>query len=268
MWLKKIHEWKSQGIPCAMVTIIKTEGSVPRGVGSKMVVDQKGEITGSIGGGPVEHISCQEAIKCIAQDRCVCLDFSLTGEECVVTDDASVKGLCGGKVTVFIEPIIPRPELVIFGGGHIGEKLSKFCNILNLSYRVFDNREAFASAERFPSAVECICKPYETLGESIRLTRTSYCVVLTHGHEHDQICLEQILKNRDVPYIGMIGSNNKIRVIVDAVRAKGGTVDERVYAPVGLKIGRNLPEDIALSIIAEVMLIINCGSPEHSRIKL
>ncbi len=251
-----------------MVTVIKAEGSVPRGVGSKMVVDQNGEIAGSIGGGPVEHISRQEAMKCISQDRCVYLDFSLAGDQWVVTNEASVQGLCGGKLTVFIEPIIPKPEIVIFGGGHIGEKLSKFCDILNLSYRVFDNREEFTSAERFPNAVERVCETYESLSESIRLTHTSYCIILTHGHKHDQICLEQIVRNRDVPYIGMIGSKNKVRVIVDAVRAKGGPIDERVYAPVGLKFGRHLPEEIALSIIAEIVLIINHGSLEHMRIKL
>jgi xanthine dehydrogenase accessory factor len=267
MWLKKIYEWKNQGIPCAMVTVIKAEGSVPRGVGSKMVVDQSGAIAGSIGGGPVEHVSREQALKCIAQDQCVCLDFSLAGDKWVVTEDTTVEGLCGGTLTVFIEPIIPKPEIVIFGGGHIGEKLSKFCDVLNLSYRVFDNREEFSSAERFPSAVERICKPYETLTESIRLTHTSYCVILTHGHKHDRVCLEQIVQNRDVPYIGMIGSKNKVRVIVDAVRANGGPVDERVYTPVGLKIGHHLPEEIALAIIAEIMLIINHGELKHMRIK-
>jgi len=268
MWLKKIHEWNNLGVSCAMVTVIKAEGSVPRGVGSKMVVDQNGEIVGSVGGGPVEHISCQEAMKCMVEDRCASLDFSLAGDQWMVTDEKSVQSLCGGRVTVFIEPIVPKPEIVIFGGGHIGEKLSKFCDVLNMPYRVFDTREAFSSAERFPSAVERICKPYENLSESIRLTRRSYCVILTHGHKHDKICLEQIVQNRDVPYIGMIGSKNKVQVIVETVRAQGGPVDQRVYTPVGLKIGRNLPEEIALSIMAEIMLIINCGALEHMRIEL
>jgi xanthine dehydrogenase accessory factor len=266
MWLNKINEWKNQGIPCAIVTIIKAEGSVPRGVGSKMVVNERDDIAGSIGGGPVEHISRKEALRCIRDNVCTSLDFSLNGDVWQVTADSSVRGLCGGALTVFIEPILPKPEVVIFGGGHVGEKLSKFCEILNLPYRIFDNRQAFASAERFPSAVERICKPYESLSESITLKRTSYCVILTHGHVHDQTCLEQIARNKGVPYIGMIGSKSKMRTIVDEIRSRGGTVDKRVYSPIGLKIGRGVPEEIALSIIAEIMLIINGGALEHMRV--
>lgn len=267
MWLNKINEWKRQGIPCAIVTIVKAEGSVPRGVGSKMVISELNEIAGSVGGGPVEHISRIEAIKCIKNNVCICLDFSLNGDLWQVTADKTVQGLCGGALTVFIEPIVAKPEVVIFGGGHIGEKLSKFCEILNLPYRVFDNRDEFASVERFASAVERICKPYDSLSESIRLTRTSYCVILTHGHAHDQICLEQLVRNKEVPYIGMVGSKSKMQVIVDDLRSRGGSVDDRVYSPIGLKIGRGVPEEIALSIIAEIMLIINGGSLEHMRIK-
>ncbi|MBN1652633.1 MAG: XdhC family protein [Deltaproteobacteria bacterium] len=268
MWLKKITEWFDRGVPCAMITVIKAEGSVPRGLGSKMVVNRQGEIAGSVGGGELEHISKQAAIKCIEQDRCASLDFSLNGEEWKTTDDHETQGICGGSLTVFIEPIIPRPEIVIFGGGHIGEKLSKFCEILNLPYRVFDSREEFASAERFPSAIERVCKPYETLDESIQLTRSSYCIIVTHGHAHDQSCLEQILRNREVPYIGMIGSNKKVETILKNLRSRGALVDQRVYAPVGIRIGGRLPEEIALSIIAEMVLVMNGGSLDHSRVTL
>jgi xanthine dehydrogenase accessory factor len=267
MWLNKTVEWKNQGIPCAIVTIIKAEGSVPRGVGSKMVVNERDEIAGSVGGGPVEHISRKEAIKCIKNNECACLDFSLSGDVWRVTADQSVQGRCGGTLTVFIEPVIPKPEVVIFGGGHIGEKLSKFCDILNLPYRVFDNRPEFCSAERFPAAVQRICHPYESLSEAILLTKASYCVILTHGHVHDQISLDQIVRNKEVPYIGMVGSKSKMQSIVDDIRSRGGTIDERLYSPIGLKIGRGVPEEIALSIIAEIMLLINGGSPEHMRIK-
>jgi xanthine dehydrogenase accessory factor len=265
MWLKSLNEWKNKGIACAIVTIVKAEGSVPRGVGSKMVVSVANEIAGSVGGGPVEHISRAEALKAIKDNRCISLDFSLAGDLWQVTPDRTVQGLCGGSVTVFIEPVLPEAEVVIFGGGHIGEKVSKYCEILNMPYRVFDNREDFSSAERFPSAVECVCKPYESLSETMKLTSASYCVILTHGHKHDETCLEQILRNKDVPYIGMIGSQNKIGIVVNNIRSRGGHVDERVYSPVGLKIANNLPEQIALAIVAQIILLINKGTPEHFR---
>jgi xanthine dehydrogenase accessory factor len=268
MWLKSLNEWKSKGIPCAIATIVKAEGSTPRGMGSKMVVNNVNEIAGSVGGGPVEHISREEALKVIRENRCVSLDFSLKGDTWMVTPDKMVQGLCGGSVTVFIEPILPEAEVVIFGGGHIGEKISKYCGILNMPYRVFDNREEFSSAERFSSAVERVCEPYNTLSETIRLTGASYCVILTHGHKHDEVCLEQLLRNKEVPYIGMIGSTNKIEVIVNNIRSRGGIIDNRLYSPVGLKIANNLPEQIALAIMAQIILLINNGTPEHFRVPL
>jgi xanthine dehydrogenase accessory factor len=266
MWLKSLTEWKAKGIPCAIVTIIKAEGSTPRGIGSKMVVSGSGEIAGTVGGGVVEHISRQEAISAIRENKCKTLDFSLDGDKWQVTPEKTIIGLCGGKLTVFIEPMLPQEEIVIFGGGHIGEKLSKFCEVLNMPYRVFDNRAEFSAVERFPSAVELVCKPYETLSESIRLTSTSYCVILTHGHAHDEICLDQLLKNLEVPYIGMIGSRNKIGIVVNNIRSRGGHIDERLFSPIGLKIAGNLPGQIALGIIAQIICLINKGSPEHYRI--
>jgi xanthine dehydrogenase accessory factor len=266
MWLKSLNDWKAKGIPCAIVTIVKADGSTPRGVGSKMVVNAANEIAGSVGGGPVEHISREEAVKAIKDNRCISLDFSLAGDVWHVTPDRSVQGLCGGSVSVFIEPVLPEAEVVVFGGGHIGEKISKYCEILTMPYRVFDNREDFSSAARFPSAIERVCKPYESLSETIKLTCASYCVILTHGHKHDEMCLDQILKIKEVPYIGMIGSANKVRVLVNNIRSRGGHVDERVYSPVGLKIANNLPEQIALGIMAQIILLINQGTPEHFRI--
>jgi len=266
MWLKALNEWGKQGIPCAIVTIVKADGSLPRGLGSKMVVNISNEIAGSVGGGPVEHISREEAIKSIRENRCISLDFSLQGDVWQVTSERIVQGLCGGKVTVFIEPILPGAEVVIFGGGHIGEKISKYCEILNMPYRIFDNREEFSSETRFPNAIERICKPYEKITDSIKLTNASYCIVLTHGHKHDEACLEQIVSNKDVPYIGMIGSANKIKIVVEHIKSRGGKIDERVFSPVGLKIANNLPEQIALGIMAQIIMLINKGSPEHYRI--
>jgi xanthine dehydrogenase accessory factor len=267
MWLKSLYEWKNQGIPCAIVTVIKAEGAVPRGLGSKMVVTAGNDIAGSVGGGPVEHISRAEALKAIRDNRCLTLDFSLKGEEWQVTQDKTVQGLCGGTVTVFIEPVLPCKELVIFGGGHIGEKLGRFCDILNLPYRIYDNRPEYATVERFPCATERICQPYEELGQAITLTHISYCVILTHGHAYDEVCLEQILGNKDVPYIGMIGSPNKIKVTLDHIRSRGGVIDDRLYSPVGVRIGRNLPEEIAFSIMTEVMVLMSGGELEHFRVK-
>ncbi|OGS35722.1 MAG: hypothetical protein A2293_03970 [Elusimicrobia bacterium RIFOXYB2_FULL_49_7] len=266
MWLKTLYDWQSKGIPCAIVTITKTEGSTPRSEGSKMVVNGSDEIAGTVGGGPVEHISRQEAVLAIKENKCKTLDFSLAGDQWQVTPDKTVQGMCGGRVTVFIEPVLPQKEVVVFGAGHIGEKIGKLCEVLNLRYRVFDNRPEFVSENRFPSAVGRISKPYDTLSTSIPLTRASYCVILTHGHQYDEVCLEQLLKNKAIPYIGMIGSQNKIRIIIDNIRSRGGKIDNRLYSPIGLKIANHQPEQIALGIMAQIILLINNGSPDHFRI--
>ncbi|MCX6340236.1 MAG: XdhC/CoxI family protein [Candidatus Aureabacteria bacterium] len=267
MWLKSLNEWKEEGIPCAALTIIEAEGPTPRGVGSKMVVNNRGDSAGSIGGGPVEHISLDEARKAFKDNKCRTLKFSLKGDEWQVTKDKKIKAICGGTLSVFIEPIMPREEVVIFGAGHIGEKLAKLCAILNLPCRVYDNRKEYLTAERFPDAKELICGEYRALAEKVVLTPMSYCVVLTHGHAHDEECLELLLQNRDIPYIGMIGSPEKVGILVKNIRSRGTVVDGRLYSPVGLKIGRNLPEEIALSIITEIMLLAQGGSGEHYRIK-
>jgi xanthine dehydrogenase accessory factor len=267
MWLKSLYEWKNKGVPCAIVTVIRAEGSVPRGVGAKMVVSEANDIAGSVGGGPVEHISRGEALKAIRDNTCLTLDFSLQGDAWQVTEETSVQGLCGGTLAVFIEPVLPRKEVVIFGGGHIGEKIGRLCEVLNLPYRLYDDRPEYASAERFAGAAERVCKPYAQLSTEITLTRVSYCIVLTHGHAHDEVCLEQLLACKEVPYIGMIGSANKVKVIIEHIRSRGGVIDERLYSPIGLQIARSLPEEIALAIVAEVAMLMNGGTLTHYRTK-
>lgn len=266
MWYRTIDEWLTGGIPCALATITHTEGSSPRPAGAKMAVNGNGKITGSVGGGDVEHICREEALRAIKEQCCITLDFSLRGDQWQVTPEKSITGTCGGTVTVFIEPLLPPAEVVVFGGGHIGERLGKLCEVLYMPFRIFDNRPDFCSEERFPAARECICKPYESISESIHLSRSSYCVILTHGHTYDETCLEQLLKNGDIPYIGMIGSRNKIAVVIANIRSRGGVVDNRLYSPVGLRIADSRPEQIALGIMAQIIMLINRGTPEHMRI--
>ena len=267
MWLKKVNDWKAQGIPCAMLTIVQAEGPTPRGVGSKMAVNLHGDSAGSIGGGPVEHLGLEEAKKAIRDNRCRTLKFSLRGDEWQVTEEKKVRGLCGGALTVFIEPIVPRHEVVVFGAGHIGEKLAALCAVLNLPCRVYDNRKDRLTAARFPHARKLIHGRYAELAKKIPLSASSFCVIVTHGHEHDEECLELLLQNREIPYIGMIGSAAKVKILVDRIRSRGTEVDGRLYSPVGLKIGSHLPEEIALSIMAEIMLLSGGGSGEHYRIR-
>lgn len=268
MWLKSIAQWRAEGIPCALVTIIEAAGSTPRKAGSKMAINMNGDTAGSVGGGVVEHHCIALAKEAIARETCITTRFVSRGEgeELKPEDQDNSLGVCGGSLTVFIEPLMLEPDLVIFGGGHIGMSLGKLCEVLGIPYRVFDDRREFVDAGRFPGAKELVCASFRDIASHITLTNRSYCVIMTYGHEHDEEVLERLLKNNEIPYIGMIGSVNKAGVSIQNIRQRGGLVDKRLYCPVGLRIGRNLPQEIALSIMAEIMLLMRGGSTEHRRI--
>lgn len=266
MWLKSLTEWKKKGIPCAIATIVKTEGSTPRQAGSTMVVNLDGDIAGSVGGGSVEYECMEIARKVIAENRTVLETFSLR-EDAASADEISSKGICGGEVTVFIEPVRVQKTIMIFGAGHIAEKLGRLCSVLEIPYSVFDDRKEFLSEERFPGAEALYHGDFTKIKETVLPGAENYCVIMTYGHKFDENCLEQLVQMPEIPYIGMIGSPKKVAIIVEHLRNRNVMLDDRVYSPVGLRIGRNLPQEVALSILSEVVLLMEGGSQEHFRIK-
>jgi xanthine dehydrogenase accessory factor len=268
MWLNKITQWRAEGVPCALVTIIEVEGSTPRKTGSKMAVSLNGETAGSVGGGAVELQGIALAKEAIEQEICISRRFVSKGEgeEWKPSKEDTALGVCGGSLTIFIEPLILEPELVIFGGGHVGLSVGKLCEVLDMPYRVYDDREEFVDPRRFPGAKELICAPFTDIASHVTLSGRNYCVIMTYGHEHDEEVLEQLLKNSEIPYIGMIGSKSKAGVLIRNIKQHGGVIDKRLYCPIGLRIGRNLPPEIALSIMAQVILLMRGGSFEHMRI--
>lgn len=267
MWLTRIAEWQATGIPCALVTIVEAAGSTPRKTGSNMAVRLDGEIAGSVGGGTVERDCIALAKEAISRGTCITRRYVSRGEgEWTPLDQDGSLGVCGGSLTVFVQPLVPEPELVIFGAGHIGLYLGRLCEALEMPYRVYDDREDFVDAERFPGTRERICAPFSEIASHIALSDRSYCVIMTHGHEHDEEVLEQLLENAEMPYLGMIGSPTKARVLIRNIRERGGIIDRRLYCPVGLRIGKHLPQEIALAVLAEVRLLLSGGAPDHSRI--
>nr|WP_320132292.1 XdhC/CoxI family protein [uncultured Holophaga sp.] len=267
MWLKSLEQWRSQGHNCALVTIIEALGSTPRKAGSNMAVRQDGVIAGSVGGGAVERICIELAREAMASETCITRRFESKGdgEDWLPSEGDKALGVCGGAVTLFIEPIVVDPEVVIFGGGHVGQSLAKYCELLELPYRVFDDRPDFVGAERFPGARDRICGPYTDIAQ-VALSSRSYCVIMTQGHEHDEEVLEQLLPNPVIPYIGMIGSPRKASVLIHNIQQRGGVIDERVYCPIGLGLGSNLPREIGLSIVSELVLLMRGGRAGHRRL--
>jgi xanthine dehydrogenase accessory factor len=266
MWIDTVKKMADTGKPFVIATIIKSTGSTPRGIGTRMVIAQDGSIQGTIGGGDVEHIVITHSGEILKKNKPEILSFSLNGDMWQVTDSVEIQGLCGGYLEVLLEPVSPEMDVVIFGGGHVGSKLSHLCDVMEIPYRVYDNREEFASKGRFPSAKDVVCAPYETLKETITLTDSSYCVILTHGHVYDHVVLEALLPQTHVPYIGMIGSKNKIGAIIEKIAEKGIFPDNRLYTPVGLNLGWSKPQEIALAIMAEIQVLVSGGSPAHCRL--
>lgn len=266
MWIDRAKELADNGKPFVIATVIKCQGSTPRGIGARLIVTASGETFGTIGGGEVEKVVIEHSAVILEKNMPEILGFSLKGEKWQVTQDISIEGMCGGYLEVLLEVIAPEMEVVIFGGGHIGLKLAELCNVMEISCRIYDNRQAFASRERFPLAKDIICCPYEALKENISLTDSSYCVILTHGHVYDHVVLKALLPQKHLPYIGMIGSRHKVGAIIENIVEGGVFPDERLYSPVGLDIGWSKPQEIALAIMAEIRVIASGGSPDHCRI--
>lgn len=255
----EIARIKAIGQEAALVTIIGASGSTPSGVGSKMLVKADGNTMGTIGGGNIERLVTEEALRVMRMGRAERLNFSLReGEECGM--------ICGGDVEVFIEPILQEPKLFIFGGGHIALALSKMAKLVGFRIVVIDDRPDYASPQRFPEAEATMATDYAQAFSNIEIDNMSYIVIVTHGHEGDEVVLERALKT-DAKYIGMIGSRRKNRVIFDHLLAKAipQEIIDRVHAPIGLEIHASTSEEIAVSILAEIIKVRRAPSAEEGK---
>ena len=167
---------------------------------------------------------------------------------------SDLKMQCGGKMTVFLEPIVSRPPLFIFGAGHIGLALSKIGDMLGFSITVVDNRPEFANRERFPDVHRVIAKDYiEALG-GLNFSPDACIVIVTYKHLHDQAILEQCVQ-KPFRYLGMIGSKSKVVKSLKSLKDKGvnKALLSRIHSPIGLNIGAQTPEEIAVAIAAEII---------------
>jgi len=246
---------RTEGEEAALVTVISASGSTPREEGAKMLVRVDGSILGSIGGGSVEKRVIKEAITVIRRGRPQRLEYRLKeGEE--------VGMICGGDVEVFIEPILSVPTLYIFGGGHIALYLAKMGKLAGFKIGVIDDRDEFASPQRFPEAELTMVEDFAKAFQNLKIDKSSYIVIVTHGHMGDEVVLEGALAT-GAKYIGMIGSKTKNRVIFSHLLAKGIPQEQldRVHAPIGLEIYSQTPEEIAVSILAEVIKVRRSPSP-------
>ncbi|HLK17526.1 MAG TPA: XdhC/CoxI family protein [Bryobacteraceae bacterium] len=239
------------GQKCALATIVQVNGSIPSYESAKLLVREDGSMLGTIGGGCVEAEVWNAARDVMQSERPRQMNFSL-GQ-----DAAYDNGLiCGGQLSVFIEPVVPQPRLYVFGAGHISKSISKIANLAGFSTIIVDNREAFANKERFPEAGEIFAEEYEEVFPKLTIRDTSYLVIVTRGHRDDMRVMRWAV-GTNAKYIAMIGSKRKVIGVVKELEKEGIPREafERTFSPMGLDIGAITPEEIAVSIVAEMIAV-------------
>lgn len=247
---EEILRLRREGKRAVMATIVHTNGSIPSFESSRMLVREDGSIIGTIGGGCVEAevwSAAKDVLKAEAPRKMV---FNLNNE---ASYDNGL--ICGGTLEVFVEPILPQPMLYIFGGGHVSMALANAANNVGFAIGVIDDREQFANTQRFPMARE-VFTSYEDAFAKIQPNPSTYLLIVTRGHRDDMRVLAWAVKTQ-ARYIGMIGSKRKVLSVYQALEREGFSPElfNGVHAPVGLEIGALTPEEIAISISAELIAV-------------
>jgi xanthine dehydrogenase accessory factor len=247
---EEVAKLKAEGKDAALVTLIGASGSTPRGEGAKMMVLEDGTIKGTIGGGSVEREVIKAAREVIRKGKPERYKYELKKA------DEGVGMICGGDVEVFIEPVMQSPSLFIFGAGHIAHALSQMAHIVGYKVTVIDDRPDFATPERFPQAQKTVSCDFKQSFNELNINKWSYVVIVTYGHNADEAVLEEVLKT-PARYIGMIGSRSKNEVVYASLKSKGVTDEQlaKVYAPIGVRINAHTPEEIAVSILGEMIQV-------------
>lgn len=240
------------GQTVALATVVASRGSTPRASGAKMLVYPDGRIEGTVGGGEMERQVIEAAKAAIQSRRSQMLHYTYNEA------DSNGVGICGGENDVYIEVIAPPLELLIVGAGHVGLAVSRLAYFTGLDSVIFDNRPEYANAVRFPHARQIIATE-DLAGELSRyeIGPRTYILIATRGHQDDAAALAAVLSS-PAAYIGMIGSRRKGLKVREALLQQGFTPEQldRVHSPVGLDIGAETPEEIAIAILGEIISVM------------
>jgi len=246
---RRLAELLDTGGAAALASVIGVSGSVPGREGMKLLMEQDGGVIGTVGGGALENEVLATAERVMEEGVPRRLRLSLRPS----AGEASL-GVCGGEMEVYVEPIGVH-TLYLFGAGHVAHAVSAVASRAGFRVVVFDEREEYATRERFPDAAELHVGPFRETFARVRPGSTSYLCLVTRGHVTDEEVLELALAGAH-RYVGMIGSRTKVAAIRRSLLAKGIDEDRlgRVRAPIGLDIGARTPGEIAVSIVAELIL--------------
>jgi xanthine dehydrogenase accessory factor len=248
---EQIVQLRREGRRGAVATIVNVRGSIPSFRSAKMLVRDDGSIVGTIGGGCVEAEVWQAAREVMEQEKPRTLHFDLN------QDPKYDTGLvCGGTLEIFIEPVLPPALLYIFGAGHVAINLCVVAASAGFDVIVTDDRSSYATKERFPAAREVHALDFDQAIQTLDPVESSYIVIVTRGHRDDMHILRWAVQTRAL-YVGMIGSRRKVIEIFKTLQQEGvpAHLFDRVHAPIGLDIGAITPEEIAVSITAELIAL-------------
>lgn len=258
--LEKINEAIKQNKGCCLVSVVDSKGSSPGKIGFMMGVFDDKSTVGTVGGGEVENLIIENALKCIDEGKDTLLSFDLN-------DKGDIHMQCGGSITVFIKTFKRYDKLLIAGGGHVSKAIYELAKNLKFKIVIFEDREEYGNLDRFPNCEIVL----GDIGESIKnypVDDRCYIIIVTRGHMQDEKALKASI-NRGAAYVGMIGSIKKTDYIMQKLLNEGYSKEdlEKVYAPIGLCLGGDNVEEIALSILSEIMLVKNNGELKHMKDK-
>lgn len=233
------------GVPAALATVVETSGSSPRKAGAKMLVRHDGTTLGTVGGGRVELETVTAALEAIHEGKPRTVAFTLTEEHGHV---------CGGQVLVYVEPAARRPRLVIAGAGHVGRALARAASFAGYRVAVADDRPVYVDREQLPDVDDVLTGEYGEIFERLSVDGTTAIVIATTGFEKDFAAVRGALRT-PAPFIGLIGSARKRETLLRTLTDEGYPPREisRVTIPVGVAIGAETPEEIAISIVAQLI---------------
>jgi xanthine dehydrogenase accessory factor len=250
-----LAELESRNEAGALCTIIRSHGSTPRHTGSKMLVYQDGSIVGTVGGGELENRVIEEALEAIFAGESKLLQYNMADPT------RGDPGVCGGQVEVFVEPVLPRPTLVIIGSGHVGKAVAHLAHWLGFWVAVNDDREEFCNPEAVPEADAYYPIPMAELPGKLSINEWTYLVLTTRGVATDVPGLPALLET-PAAYIGVIGSQRRWMTTRKRLSEQGISADKlgKVRSPIGLELNAETPEEIAVSILAEIIMLMRGGS--------
>lgn len=256
----ELTQVQKAGEPVVLAVVVRARGSVPRRAGAKMLVYEDGRISGTVGGGELESRVIQEAQRALKDGQTRMLPYSL------VEPERGDPGVCGGEVEIYLEPYTPPATVFIIGCGHVGRAVADLAHWLGYRVAVTDDRADLVTPENVPHADVYLPGSIEEALAAHPITAHTYVAALTRNVLVDQRILPHLL-NTPAPYIGVIGSRRRWAETTRLLLADGFTEAqlERFHSPIGLELNAETPKEIAVSIMAEIMMVRRGGTGERMR---